>query len=460
MRLLFLLLLILFQFGKLLRIPVLDSGPKSAPLTPEDIVIAMLLCGYLIRSLTLGRMPFARVPGIAYFMVFSWWAVVSLLASTARFDLTSGQAFFSFLYLLRWCLYASLYFLTYEIISTSELVRSTVKRLFLCGGAFCVFGLVQVVFLPNFAFIVYPDARPYIDFDVHQHRLVSTILDPNISAIYISIFALIAFSFYLKRVERWAVPFLIFAISVVVTLSRGGNLGLLCGLLFLMARSSFSRKRVVLALVAGAIMLLSVYPLLVDEIEHSQRFSVTDMSAMSRVQEWEVSVRIIADNLLVGIGFNTLGFVLPRYGFWREGGAAFGLSGDILVICMLTGVVGLGIYGMLWAKMASAGWRLQRDSKDVWDRAFGEGLLASMVAVSVSSMFAAGVLYPQIMALLWILWGLTERLLALVAGSAPSPSMRLSRSGGIAAIRSGGKLGGVQISSLAERMWIAPRWPR
>jgi hypothetical protein len=48
--------------------------------------------------------------------------------------------------------------------------------------AIAAFGIVQAAFLPNFAFIVYPEARELLDWDPQRHRLVSTVLEPNVAA--------------------------------------------------------------------------------------------------------------------------------------------------------------------------------------------------------------------------------------------------------------------------------------
>ena len=411
MKSLFYLTILLLQTGRLITVPIWETSQKTAPLTLTDLAMALLLLGYTYRMIFLGRLPLVGVPRAGLVFLFLVWAGISLLMNVSYYGLSPSQGLFSALYLGRWFEYTLFYFITYELFRNRLKIRGVVYWLTAAGLAYCVFGVVQAAFLPNFAFIVHPDARPWLDYDVQGHRLVSTFLDPNISCTYISIFALISLSFYLHGFRRWKYLFAIFSLGVLLTLSRGGILGFLCGVLLLTVLSEFGRKRAVAAILGMAILALSLYPVLESVIETSHRLQFDDVSAVSRIEQWQLAYEVARDNVVFGIGFNTAGFILPRYGRYHEGASSFGLSGDLLMICMLTGIIGLGIYLLLFRKLGVVALTLRRRSPDAWDKALAVGVLAAGTSILGNGFFTSVILYPQIMAVFWMLWAMLERLL-------------------------------------------------
>lgn len=399
------LMLILIPLGRVLNIELFESAAKVVPFSPNDALLTLLILCYVVRRFYEKRKPFE---GIAYghmIALFPLWACISLLVNMRYYHLAFTDIAFSSLYLIRWCEYASLYFIVTDVLKHGTSARSILW--WLMGGAlaFCAFGILQSIFLPDFAFILYPNARPVIDYDPQGHRLVSTILDPNIAAGYILIFALIALSFLLHRRRYWWGIFLFLFTALALTLSRGGLLGFVLGFFILAIPRSVSRKRVLGVLLVLVVLAMILYPFLQAQIEELQRVSIDDASAMTRVADWLLAWNIIRENLIFGIGFNTFGFISPQYGANREGATAFGLAGDPMVIVALSGVIGLAIYGyVVWKVLASL--HAVRRSYSEWDRAFATGVRAATVAVLVSSLFTTLILYPQIMAVLWVLWAL------------------------------------------------------
>jgi len=67
-------------------------------------------------------------------------------------------------------------------------------------------------------------------------------------------------------------------------------------------------------------------------------------------------LRIIKDNPLFGVGFNSLRFMKRDYGFlnqdWQESHSGAGVDSSVLFVWATTGVFGLGIYLWLFWKIA------------------------------------------------------------------------------------------------------------
>ena len=408
---LFFCVLVLLPMGRLLNYSFLESARKTAPLSPLDLILPLLLCGYILRRLASKRLPFLRAPHALFILGFIGWALLSLFVNSQYYGLNLDQTVFSGLYLARWVAYASLYFAAIECASNNSRTQTILQWLTRGCLAFCLFGILQAAFLPSFAFIVYPDARPYIDYDPQGHRLVSTLLDPNIAAGYILIFALLSLSFYLHGFKRWRSVFLICVVALILTLSRGGATAFLAGLLVIITSRKLRYSRLIITVLVVVIVALSFYPILRTQIEDINRFSLSDPSAMSRVDDWKLALQMIEDNPVFGIGYNTFGFVSSRYRIMREGGSAFGLAGDLFLIVVLTGLVGLLLYGMIVRGVFANLRRLRAQSHNAWDRAFAVGVRAATAGVIVGACFTSLLLYPQTMAVLWILWGLATQLL-------------------------------------------------
>jgi O-antigen ligase len=353
--------------------------------------------------------------------------MISLILNKVQYGLSLGQTAFSALYLGRWISYCLLYFIAYDLCTSGDEVKRIVKWLVVGSGLFCAFGLIQAVFLPDFAFILHPSAVPLVDFDPQGHRLVSTFLDPNIAAGYILIFALLALSFWIHGHSRWLGIFLLLAGGLFATLSRGGVLGFFVGVVVLVGMKKFPRKRALMAVLALLVLAYAMYPSLKGQIEDLQRISIDDPSALSRIEDWKLALDIISSNPLAGIGFDTLGFVAPRFGIIRESAAAFGFAGDLITIFVLTGVIGLIFYLRIYRQMFTGLSLLRSGTKSTWVRAYARGVQASTIAVLFTSSFTTILLYPQIMAVLWILWALGRRLQETMDAEVKQRGLELAR---------------------------------
>jgi len=395
--------LLALTFGNVGRIPLLDLGDRVAPVNLNDIAIAsVLLVGAIAmiqaRSLRLNDVAVAAV-------VFAGIGALSTLASIQRFGLSVMEIAGSLAYLARWCVYFAMYVVVINCVRArdSETIWNALERALLLIVAF---GIVQAIFLPNFAFMVYPDAQAY-EFDAQRHRLVSTILEPNIVSGMIIVVLLVQLGRMATgaRVPMWK-PLLMFA-GLVATLSRGGMLAFLVGAFTLLVMRGPSR-RVLRFAGAVALLLVPALPLLITFASQYARFSVSDGSAMQRVVIWGRALSTFIDYPWFGIGFNTYGFVQERRGFERLGNSAYSAEGGLLFIAVLTGIVGLLVYlAMLWfiLRRARRGWRDLRATPE--ERGLLLGTVATTVAILVHSVFVNSLLTPFVMEPLWVLWGLS-----------------------------------------------------
>ena len=110
---LFFIYLVLFPFGQLARspLPFLDLPEVNIYLT--DIVLSFLLLFWLVWRFFINKKkykpPFLTKP----ILLFSGLALISLLVNSFRFS--GSEVLVSSLYLIRWIVYAGLYFISKHI---------------------------------------------------------------------------------------------------------------------------------------------------------------------------------------------------------------------------------------------------------------------------------------------------------------------------------------------------------
>src|SRR5687768_8926709 len=170
------LLLVVANLG---RIPVLDLGERQAPLLVNDLAVLAVLA---IGGLAALRWRALKVDSIALAAgVFASIGLLSAIAAMPRFGLSPFEVLAGLAYLARWMVYFGLYVVVINCVKERD-VESVWRALEWTMLAFVGFGIIQSVFLPNFAQTIFPESRHYVDWDPQGHRLMSTVLEPNIAA--------------------------------------------------------------------------------------------------------------------------------------------------------------------------------------------------------------------------------------------------------------------------------------
>src|SRR5215510_851980 len=396
-----LLMLIVANLG---RIPVFSTGDREAPLLINDIAVAFAVGVFALAAMDRRRLLIDRVTVAA--IVFAGIGAASAISSVARFGLSGFELFVSLSYLARWALYFGIYVATINVVRAVDANR-------VWGGydammvLFAGFGVVQSAFLPGFAQIVYPDSRAFIDWDLQGHRLVSTVLDPNIAGAMLMIAFLVDVSRLATRVRipGWR-PLLLF-VALVCTVSRSSALGLIAGLGIILLLRGLS-KRVLLFASVIALGVLASAPKLLALAATYGKFDVTEgSSAAARVVSWLRALRMLADHPIIGVGFNTTGFVQEHYGWARLSTGAYSIDGGLLFVAVMTGVCGLAVFIYFLSIIARRALAVWRDPDvPAEHRALALGAVASLVAICVHSVFLNSLLTTFVKEPLWVLWGL------------------------------------------------------
>jgi len=396
-------LILVLLTANLGRIPVISTGESSAPLLINDIAVALLAMiglsvAVITRSLRLDRVALIG-------LLFAAIGAASAFATARNYAFSTFELAVSLAYLARWLVYFAIYVILINLVKRQQVdaIWSAVETMLLI---FAGFGIVQAAFLPGFAQMVYPESRAYLDWDIQGHRLVSTVLEPNIAAAMLLIGLLVQLARISVgvRVPPWR-PITLF-VALVLTLSRSGALGFVAGVVTILLVRGLSKRllrwtAVVVALVVAAL------PKLIPFAAAYGKFS-TGGSAAARVASWIELARVFREHPVFGVGFNTFGFVHERLGFERFGAAAYSSDGGLLFIAVLTGVVGLVVYVWMLGAIVRRCRRIWRDHTIAAShRGLAIGAAATIVGLCVHSVFVNSLLTTFVMELLWILCALT-----------------------------------------------------
>jgi O-antigen ligase len=258
----------------------------------------------------------------------------------------------------------------------------------------------------------------WIDWDEQGNRLVSTVLEPNIAGGMIVLTLLVQLALLAggERVALWK-PFLIFS-AQVATLSRSSFVALFVGGMIILSVRGVSRRMLRFGAMVGVVV-AAASPKLIEYAQSYSKLQV-DASAMTRVTNWLRALRVFADNPIIGVGFNTFGYVGESYGWPRKGLAGNSTDGGLLFIAVMTGIVGLTLYLCMLGVVVRRCRRVWKDPQtEQRFRALAVGIGAATIAICVQSFFVNSLLTVFVMEPLWILWGIASVLVWTIAPVTP-----------------------------------------
>ncbi|MBL7159127.1 O-antigen ligase family protein [Candidatus Microgenomates bacterium] len=423
------LLLLLFPFGQLTRIPL---GISGVALYFQDLIVAGLFFWWIIDHL-LKRKPFFKPPLALPIIGFILIAVFSLLINFSRLNLS--EFFVSFLYLLRWSAYAGIYFVTYEISRESrhathsvgvvdprhkmsgqknmktEKNRIEILNLLIWAGiTTAVFGLIQYFLYPNLRNLY------YLGWDPHQYRIFGTFLDPGFLGIILVLTLILLLCFKtLKQGIRLSGILIVF-LTLLLTYSRSSYLALTMAMIVLTWLKRSLKFLLIPVLILFFAVGISILPRQPSEGVKLERTSTIS----ARLENYQQSLKIIKDNLFFGAGFNSLRFVKRDYDLlnqdWQESHSGAGIDSSLLFVLATTGVVGLSVYlWMFWKIIQLALSHHPRSQspprrKDTL-RLLSEASFSTIAIISalfVHSFFLNSLFYPWVMLWMWVLLGFSH----------------------------------------------------
>lgn len=411
-RLIFLYFLI-FPLGQLTRLPLSALGGQLIKL-PEvhiyltDLAIAGLV-GYWLGWKLVKRSKFVSPPLTSPIFLFSGFAFLSLVFNTPL--LSGREVGVAGLYLVRWIVYAGVYFVVYDLIHNPKVKTlnlnpptggQILSLLIGAGVVSAIFGLLQYFFLPDTRFLYYSG------WDEHYYRLIGTFLDPGFTGMIYVLALILLISFYWeefsKKKSLFTMPALrdsfgmhfslvaICYLALVLTYARSAYLAYLVSMGVIALKKKAPKFFVTVFLILLATILFLPRPS--SEGVQLERKA----STFARVSNWQRTIKIAKDYPLFGVGFNAYRYAQRDYGFlgedWQVSHAGAGADSSLLFVLATTGIFGFGAYFWLW-------WKILKTHNLI--------VIASAFALLVHSLFNNSLFYSWIMAWMWVLLGVFSR---------------------------------------------------
>jgi probable O-glycosylation ligase (exosortase A-associated) len=177
-------------------------------------------------------------------------------------------------------------------------------------------------------------------------------------------------------------------ITVLFTLSRGGFLGLCFVLLGMALKSRYKITGIITVLLAGIIAFAFLPSRIVERVGTITTASETDQSARMRFDSWQVSLRMINDHPVFGIGPRNMTEVFSRYldtGNIRVAHNSFlqmAVDGGLPALALFLGLILLS-----WARLRRARGILKDRAPDSPLIAYTHGLEIALAGYIVSANF-------------------------------------------------------------------------
>jgi len=382
-------LLLTLPLGQLGRLPVAGGGVN---LYLPDVLIPVIIFVWLGYALSI-RKKLDLPPLSNFIFLFGFVALISLI-NGKRF-IGMGEFTVSAMYLIRWALYAGIYFVVYDLIKENSNLKSQISNLLIFSGVvLALAGFVQLAVLPDFTTL-----DPSLGWDPHKNRLASTFFDPNFSGAYLVLTLTLIFSELLYKGFRGlkglvlSISGVVVFVALILTFSRSAWLvfAVCMGVLGVLK----SKKLLILALIA----FLSAYAL-VPRVQTRVAGGVDpDDSARARIVSWKDTFEIVKENPLMGVGFNTFRYAQGRYGLFdfRDplgGRAGAGSDSSLLLVLATTGVVGLAAFLLLGFKALWPVWVGGLNPVSL-------AILAGFAGLLAGSNFINSLFYPWMMIWMW-----------------------------------------------------------
>lgn len=382
LKILLILILVFFPFGELIRFTVSDN----VIVKPIDIVAGILLLWTIFLYIKNKKFQLSLKP---YYFYFPFVGLISLLINS--YWLNTLELFASFLYLLRWVSYMSIFF---AMLQVDQKFRNKIMLfLFIDGFIVVLIGFLQYFFYPNLNNLF------YLGWDNHLYRLFSSFLDPNfVGAFFVLFFIFIGGLLFnnlknKKIVVFYTVSLVLTFIAIVLTYSRSALIMLIVsGVLFFILK----KKKKIIFLLLGSIVLFIIISSPFFYIENLNLFR--SYSSLSRINYTEKGLIIFKDNPLIGVGFDSYRYAQYKYHFEKPVNQnpvhnASGTDNSFIFILATTGIIGFFAYCYLWFRLFK---KIKGDSNK-----YSAVFIASATGLLVDSFFNNSLFYPEIMMWMW-----------------------------------------------------------
>lgn len=384
-----------YQFGNNISLTALDSGAAV-------LILIWLISNIIRRKETL----IFKSSLVKPIFIFIGACILSLIVNLS--NLSAPEFFVSSLYLLRWIMYACIYFIVLGF--DKKFKMKVLVSMIISGMLILLGGYIQYFFYPNLRNLY------YLGWDEHLYRMFSVFLDPNFAGIFFVFLLFLTFGLISYCIKRKRLTYVIIlsllasftAIGIFLTYSRSALIMFFAAMFVLLIL--INRKRLMIPILAISIV---VFIISSKNFKTENTNLLRISSSIARLNPANKALTIIKDHPLLGVGFNAYRYTQIRYGFVGQkesivSHADAGTDNSFLFIMATTGLVGLVAYIYLWYKISSNLYAFFKQNTGL-GKIIPLVLFSSYVSVSLASFFINALFYPFIMVWMWILLGYCEK---------------------------------------------------
>lgn len=387
--------LVFFPFGQLTRLPLVILNSSEVHLYFNDILIFLLIISWGVWKFLIIRKKY-HPPSLTKPIIF--FSLVALISLLVNIPLLAGrEVIIAALYLLRWVIYISLYFVISDLKNRFNSLKwpKMAHYLIAIGTVTAIFGLIQYIFWPNLS------ALEALEWDPHYYRLIGTFLDPGFSGIIYVLTLIILMVLNWNKIIRpkrgslWIYCLLgLNFLALILTYSRSSYLAFLVAACLIALKERFPRIILIIFLLSSISFLC--LPRTGGEGVKLERIT----SVKARIGNWQQAWQIAKDHLLLGVGFDTYRYRQRDYGFlgekWQVTHAGAGADSSLLFILATTGIIGLASYGwFLWSSVRYSLKATHLEARII--------IFASLAALIPHSLFLNSLFYPWVIGWLGVI---------------------------------------------------------
>lgn len=394
LKILFLLLLLLFPIAEVGRY----QFPNGVAVSLNDLILFITFSYwifYKIRNNSKFKFGFLGKP----LFLFTLFAFISLFLNIL--NLNFSELLISLSYLLRFLLYASLYFIVKDF-DTKFKHKASVIMLF-SGFMTILIGFVQ--------YFLYPSLRnlSYLGWDEHLYRMFSSFLDPNFFGTFSVLFFIFTVGFlkvktFKNSIFKQLVVFLIgflSLISVYLTYSRGALIMLLVSVFVYLYFIGLKKLIVFTFIIFTLLIFISPKSFETEGTNLLRTVSVTE-----RLSSAKVGIDIFLSNPVFGVGFNAYRYAQNKIGLnnsiWQVTHSGAGTDNSFIFVAATTGIVGLVSYTYLIYKI------ILLAKLNISKNKYGIILLSVFLGLIANSLFINSLFYVLILEWIFIIAAFTE----------------------------------------------------
>ena len=266
-----------------------------------EIFSSLMIIAWIVKKVIEKDISWMKLGPVKIIFVYLFWVILSCVNS--QYFSESFRGIFK----------AVEYMALFIIMAATPWKKEVLKRflyvmigaaIFVCGNGFFQYftgeGLVR--------------HRTLIPLD-HLRRISSSFVHPNDFGVYLLVITIIFMAFILSNTRKFrskltlAVPFIITAISLFLTRSRGAWLSFSASFLVLGAAKTTKMVAVFLTLLLVIFVML---PYTVQE----RIFDLTDFQSgttWERIMLWKGTINMIKEHPILGFGVNTYSRNFPKY---------------------------------------------------------------------------------------------------------------------------------------------------